>query len=500
MLKTMRNNLKSLSWVLWIVILTFVGFIFVQWGAGQLNLQGDKTDLVSIGGKVIQGEEFQIYLTRSLENYRNQMKDNFNKALIRQIGIPEQILQNLVNSTIIENEAEKLHLSVSDEELKKSIKTFSAFQQAGKFIGVEEYERLLAYNQMKVSEFEADMRKSLMANKLKELVAGWGVADSNNLREEYRKENDKADIEYISFKPESVKEEIKATENEIREYYEKNKNNYKTPEKRGGYVLVFKLDDYKNEVKTAEKDFFDYYKANKEMFKIPGKTKVRRIFVKYGEKNREEVLKKVEGSAGGIDKSNFSDKAKEISEDEKAKEGGDWGYWGWQNFSSQEQAVIERLEDGGVSTPIDTGTGFSIVNISEKIPEKQENYEEVKGRIKGTIERIRLKEITAGKIGKIYEKIKGETNLKVAAQKKGIKVTEAPLVANGEPIQGIDETGYVSQKFFASRKDEITPPVEASLRNNCRNPIPKAWRMIFEDLSTPMMPAMAMAPMPMKRT
>lgn len=456
----MRSNLKSLSWVLWIVILTFVGFIFVQWGAGELNLRGEKNDLITIGGQSIKGETFQVYLTRGLDHYRTQMKENFNKAFIKQLGIPEQILQNLVNSTIIQSEAEKLHLSVDDEELKKSIINYPAFQREGRFIGVEEYERMLAYNQIKTSEFEEDLKNGMMADKLKELVAGGIVPETNRLREEYRKENDKADIEYISFKPESIKDEIKPTEGEIRAYYEKNRESFKTPEKRGGYVVHFKFDQYKNEIKTSEKDLFDYYKTNKEMFKVPGKTKIRRIFVKYDEKNREDVLKRVEGLAVGIDKNNFAEKAKAISEDEKAKDGGDWGYWGWQNFSNQEQTVIEKLEEGGVSTPIDTGSGFSVLNVSEKVPEKQENYDAVKTQIKSTIEREKLKEIASKNAGKFYDKIKDEKNLKLAAEKKGLKVIETPLVANGDPIKDVDEMGYLSQRFFAGQKDEITSPVE----------------------------------------
>lgn len=460
MLKTMRSNLKSLSWVLWIVILTFVGFIFVQWGAGGLNLGGDKNDLVTIGGKAITGEVFQTYLARSLDNYRAQMKENFNKSFIKQLGIPEQILQNLVNSTIIQSEADKLHLNVDDEELKKSIVNYPAFQREGRFIGVEEYERMLAYNQIKVSEFEEDLKKGLVADKLKELVAGGVAPETNRLQEEYRKENDKAEIEYISFKPESIKEETNPAENEIREYYGKNKESFKTPEKRAGYVLYFKFDRYKNEIKTSEKDLFDYYKTNKEMFKVPGKIKVRRILVKYDGKSREDVLKRVDGLANGIDKNNFADKAKAISEDEKAKEGGDWGYWGWQNFSNPEQTVIEKLVEGGISTPIDTGSGFSIVNVSEKVPEKQENYDAVKNQIRSTTEREKLKALAAKSAGQFYEKIKNETNLKIAAEKKGLKVTETPLVASGEPIKDIDEMGYLSQRFFSGQKDEITSPIE----------------------------------------
>ena len=53
MLSTMRKNLKSLSWTLWLVILTFIGFIFVEWGSGRLDRFSGESDLLSINGEII---------------------------------------------------------------------------------------------------------------------------------------------------------------------------------------------------------------------------------------------------------------------------------------------------------------------------------------------------------------------------------------------------------------------------------------------------------------
>ena len=149
----MRNNMKSLSWILWLVILAFVGFIFVQWGSGRFESAGLDKDVAAIGQDTISGEEFQKNLVKSLEMYCKQFKNNFNRSLINQLGIPEQVLQSMINTRIVSSEAEKLHLSVSEAELKNAIHTYPAFQRDGSFIGSEEYERLLAYNQIQVQDF-----------------------------------------------------------------------------------------------------------------------------------------------------------------------------------------------------------------------------------------------------------------------------------------------------------------------------------------------------------
>ena len=79
MLKSMRNNMKSLSWILWLVILAFVGFIFVQWGAGGFDGEGLDRDVAAVGRYKISGEEFQKNLAQNLEMYSKQFKNNFSR-------------------------------------------------------------------------------------------------------------------------------------------------------------------------------------------------------------------------------------------------------------------------------------------------------------------------------------------------------------------------------------------------------------------------------------
>jgi hypothetical protein len=72
MLKSMRNNVKTLSWTLWLVIIAFIGFIFVQWGAGGFGGEALDRDVAAVGSYKISGEEFQKNLVQNLEMYKNQ--------------------------------------------------------------------------------------------------------------------------------------------------------------------------------------------------------------------------------------------------------------------------------------------------------------------------------------------------------------------------------------------------------------------------------------------
>jgi peptidyl-prolyl cis-trans isomerase D len=460
MLKTMRKNVKSLSWVLWLVILTFVGFIFVQWGSGRFESEGLAKDVAAVGSYTISGEEFQKNLTQNLDMYRKQFKNNLNRQMINQFGIAEQVLQGMVSGLVIRGEAEKLNLEVSEGELQDAIRSYPAFQRDGSFIGSEEYERLLAYNQLSVLDFEKGLRKELLSDKLKELVTAGQVLDLGTLKDEYRRENDKAELDYIAFKSDAVSAAPVVSDAELLDFYQKNQNLFKSPEKRAGEILALKFADFKKEITLKEEEIFSYYKTNKSMFKVPGKTKISRIWMAYEPQTREQVLKKMEETSALLTAANFAETARALSTDEKAKDGGDWGYFGWQNFSGQEQSMIDNLKQGRISSPVDAGQGFSILYAAEKVPEQQENYEAVKSRIKSLLENDKLKKLAAERIAAVYEKVKEVNNLKEGAGKLAGKVMASGLLTQGQAVKDIDEMGYVSQKLFTLRENEISQPLE----------------------------------------
>lgn len=460
MLRAMRADFKKYSWTLWLVIIAFVGgFIITDAFRGKNRAE---MGLIYIDDEpVIRAEEYQQQLMRRLQTYKEQFKNKFNKSMISQWRIPEQTLQEMTRTAIILMEAKKLNIEVSDKELRDQIIKLPVLQQDGKFVGQATYLRWLRAMRMDVAEFESQLKKQVIGEKLQELVASPMVINHDTLLDKYKREKDQAELDYITFLHDRVKEDIKVTDNELTEYYENNKEDFKSREKRAAYVIALKFDDYKTEVNITPQEIYESFKMKRDEFRLPGKTKVSRIFLKYGEKDREEILKKAQELQKELTKENFADQAKLLSQDDKAKEGGDYGYTGWQNFTKQEQTMIEALEQGQISSPIDTQqSGFSIVYVSEKIAERQQTFNEVKDRIKDTIEEERVKQVVMEKLQKIYNKLGKSENIKAKAREMGIEAIETELLASGRPIKDIDQMGYISRKMFELEEKEIAFPVQ----------------------------------------
>lgn len=456
MLRAMRADFKKYSWTLWLVIIAFVGgFIVTDAFRGKNRAE---MGLVYIDDQpAIRVEEYQRELERWLKNTKEMMKDNFNKSMIVQRRIPEQMLQEMTQTTIILMEAEKLNIEVSDKELSDRIIKLPWLQRDGKFIGETEYKNFLT----KQPDFEDRTKEQIIGEKLQELVTGPLVIDDDTLLDKYKREKDQADLDYITFLHDRVKEDINPTDDELTAYYEKNKETFKSLEKRAAYVIAYKFDDYKKEVNVTDKEIFDSFKIKRDEFRLPGKTKVSRIFLKYGENDREEILKKAQELHKELTKENFADQAKLHSQDDKAKEGGDYGYAGWQNFTKQEKNMIKDLEQGQIFSPIDTRQGgFSIIYVSEKVAERQQNFNEVKDRIKDTIEEERVKQLVLEKLQRIYNKLGKTENIKAKAREMGIEAIETELLTSRRPIKDIDQMGYISRKMFELEEKEIAFPVQ----------------------------------------
>lgn len=458
MLRTMRNDFKKYSWTLWLVILAFIGgFIVTDAFRGQ---SGAKDDLIYIGNTTIKSAEYQKQLLSTLRNYKVQFKENFNRQLINQFGIPEQVLQQLINKTIIFNEAKKLNIIASNKELTDKIIHQPYFQRDGNFVGIKEYELMLAHNQISVTEFENELKEQIIMDKFKDLVSSGLVIDMQNLQDQYKKEKDNAEVEYVLLQPETIKEPIPVSDNEIENYYNDHKDEFKTPERRNGYVLFLNTMEYRKDLSLTDKDLRDYYKLHMSDYMEQGKIKVSRIILKYTEATREAILKKAETLQKELTPENFAQKAKEFSEDNKASEGGDYGYFAWQDFTSQEKTIINSLGQAEISTPVDTGEGFSIIFISEKVEPKQQEFEKVKGFIRISLEKEKVDQILQNKASEFYQKLRNEPNLKEKAEKLGQKVIESSLLTNGEGIKGVDDQGYITRGLFQLKEKQVSAPIK----------------------------------------
>lgn len=460
MLKTMRKNLKSLSPILWIVIATFIIAIFAVWGgAGRLGESQQANSIIQVGSHELTAQEFAQILNQRISAMKNEYPD-LKADLIRQLNLPQQILQQLVQQYLLLDIAREMSLKATDQEVQQKIVSYPVFQREGKFVGFKEYQQILDWNHIPVQKFEESLAEEILLEKVVRLLTAGCAVSENEVWENYKNQNETAKIEYLVATIDKIQLDSSPSEAEIQSYFEKNQQKYRVPERRQGKYVFLKTDDLKKEITVSDAEIEKYYKDNINQFKEPAKIKVSRIYLPYTETDKQQVLSQGEQLKARLNAGeDFGQLARTYSKDDKASNGGDWGYYDWQNLSPAEVEAINPLEAGQISGLIDLGQGVAILKVTEKMPEITRSLIEVKTMIQNHLQEEKARDKASQRMENLAKVARKARKLEEAARREGLSAEDTDWLKNGDPLPAVDSSGAISQALFELKEGEISSPI-----------------------------------------
>jgi peptidyl-prolyl cis-trans isomerase D len=124
--------------------------------------------VAKVGGDVITADELNRVYRTMYDNYKQLLKDQFNESFAK--TLKSQALQELIAGKLLVQEADRLGLRISDEELQATIMKTPAFAGRDGRFDKQLYERILDQINMKPAAFEANQREFLLRQKLEQIV------------------------------------------------------------------------------------------------------------------------------------------------------------------------------------------------------------------------------------------------------------------------------------------------------------------------------------------
>ena len=177
---------KHMNWIMWaIVVLITVTFLF--FGIYPSDIGG--RSVAKVGGDVITTDEYNRVYRNLYDNYKQLLKDQFNESYVK--SLKSQALQELVVGRLLVQEADRVGLRISDEELQAEIMKMPSFARDGKF-DRKIYDSILDQINMKPAAFEASQREFMLRQKLEQLVKDGVVVTDAELAAAYQQKNPKA--------------------------------------------------------------------------------------------------------------------------------------------------------------------------------------------------------------------------------------------------------------------------------------------------------------------
>lgn len=240
MLDLIRQKKQSviIKFVFGIIVLSFVGTIFLVWGKGSDGSGPSGSYAAKVNGKKITLEEYQSSYQRIRNMYQQIYGQTIPPEMEKMLGLKKVALDNLIDNFLIMKEARSMGIKVSKDDVSASIEAMPMFQKDGKF-DFSLYEQLLKGSRVTPNEFEEGQSSELMLKKARQAIKDKVAVSDDDALAQYKKENDKIDLEYLSYAPSDVIGEVKLTEPELNDYLQKNQGAFKTPEKVAlAYVLL----------------------------------------------------------------------------------------------------------------------------------------------------------------------------------------------------------------------------------------------------------------------
>ncbi|MEI6305541.1 MAG: SurA N-terminal domain-containing protein, partial [Deltaproteobacteria bacterium] len=221
-----------------VIVLSFVGTIFLVWGKGSDGPGRSLGYAAKVDGKRISLEEFQSSYQRIRNIYQQIYGQALSSDMEKVLGLKKIALDNLIDSRLVTKEAKAMGIKATDDEVAKSIESMQSFQKDGRF-DFNLYQQLLKNSRITAKDFEAGQKEELIIKKARQAIKDKVKVSDDEALAEYRKENDKIELEYVAFTPADVIGEVKPTEAELNDYLQKNQAAFKTAEKVAiSYILL----------------------------------------------------------------------------------------------------------------------------------------------------------------------------------------------------------------------------------------------------------------------
>ncbi|CAM2853669.1 peptidylprolyl isomerase [Helicobacter burdigaliensis] len=429
MIGWMQKHRKYLVITIWVSTIALVGASVVGWGV--YSFSSASNSVAKVGDTKISIQKMQQEYSRLYNLYNQITGGGLDEEQAQKLGIQEQAINNLIYKTLMLNYARDLGLLVQKEEIIQELSKMQDFYVNGKF-SKEVYLKTLEENNLKAKDFEESIYESLLLQKLGVLLdIPLTPLEIDMLRNAYFTE-DRVSIKILDEK----QIEFNPKEEEIKKYWEENKDIYQT--QRGYELEIITL--MPQDVKYTQEALEKYYNDFKNQFLdaqgqiIPFKDAKEQVQKAYQDSQaQKEALKQYIALRKAKEPMGEVVKIYEKEEDYKK----------YDNLIN----LLSQAKEGDTLKPTLTPQGYVSAKIKKIIPSVPKAYEEAKKD--ASMDYIKMQK------NKMLEKMAQEQIANFAnIQSKDIGFVGRDY---SKEIAGLslDETQeFISKLFMASKKED----------------------------------------------
>jgi len=479
MLKLMRDSFSQLKWILVAVVAVFILFIFVDWGAGGAGggAADDRSYVARVNGETISSREYERGLYYMQKQYEQMYRQNLTPEAIQALGMGKQVLDMLIDQHLLLQEAARLHLTATPEEVRKKILEIPTLNPDGKFVGDELYTRYVtgAMGFSSPAEFEDELAREITLQKIETAMQNSLIISPKAAEAEYRRTTENAKIRYVLYPASRESALVNVTPQEVDQYYKANQTKYMHGEQRAMKYLIADFARIRAQINPSDAELQKRYEATKDQFKHAAQAHILHILIKVdptatpqqdaeAKAKAESIVKQLRAGAdfGALAKANSADPS-------SASKGGDMGF-------VDQGTTVEPFDTAAFSIPLNTISdpirskefGYHIIKVLERRGAGYRSYDEVKPMLSQQFADERARDIARDEIARVMQRIKAskpktaDEFTKLATDK--VSANDTQWFAKNEQIPGLGNNAPLSQWAFAAKQGDVGDQVVGTQR------------------------------------
>lgn len=249
---------------------------FAVWGIGDIFL-GSPTGKAAI--EVGSVEITTAEVLDEFERVRRTTGLQMTAQEAAEIGLLEQVMDDLANRALFIAESDDLGLAVGEDLVRQRIGEMPAFKdQTGQF-NPDLFRQVLYRAQLSEDAFVRLLREEIMRDQIVNAVTAGIAAPAVQTDLLYSYRNERRLAKLVALDVKSLQEPAAPTDSQLDNFYNENKERYRAPEYRSATVLSLTADALAADIEVSEDRLHESYEARLDEFRTDARRTVDQIFL-----------------------------------------------------------------------------------------------------------------------------------------------------------------------------------------------------------------------------
>ena len=454
MLIAIRERAKG--WIAWVIII-LIGAAFALFGlSNYMGPAGGSRVVAVVDGQEISPDIVSNAYRQKRAQLEQQLGDRWDPASVDDNELRLDALYQVINEYLLTQFIESKRLKLSDQDLAAVIRAQEMFHEDGRFSS-ELYHRLLRANRMTSSQYESQVRRAVLMEKLQGAMLDTALVTDREVDRLVSLQLQERELSFLRLPLDAFRETVSVDDDEVREYYEENSGEFMAPERVRLEWLEVRRDDLLDEVDISEEAIRDRYEEVKDIRYVDEETRAaRHILVRVDEDADPEAVEDARQRAEAlrariIDGESFAEVAEAESDDPgSARRGGDLGEIERGVMVDEFEEAAFALDEDELSEPVRTAFGFHLIQVSEVRGGEVKAFEDVRDELRRELAEDRVSSLLFEKSRKLDElAFEWPDGLDETAAELGLELRTSDWLTREGASEGIGSHSAVISAAFS---------------------------------------------------